>query len=456
MSIFLNMEDFDTNGDGAELAVAENTAEVAAEVNAVEPEAAELSAGFVAVEDAVAEAEGLEAVADRVAESIEGGEGLTEGEADVVEMAVEQAFRRLRMSRGAELRALTVENFGSGNSRLASSKLVFEGIGETLKKIWEKIKAAIKGLWQRVLDFFSRSTANLDAVEKEALAIRQRISAVTGSAKGDVTSGSVLSAFSVNGKCTLTEVKLVIENTANLVKMTLGAMDRADDIAGKLSALASDPSKYRHAEISGIYESIAPTKDKGVKKSKGKGPKTDVFDFGPFYRGQHLRYQVTLPSDVVAKKGEDGKYSMGGNMASLEVNGGLSMDVVGQSKEPAKSIKALSVGDMNSLMGEVDGLVEEVRKFRKEESKIKATSDALTKISDAALNYVSTKLDNKADDTNVARDRLVLAQVRTLITAQNSIGGRLAANTAGWSLSCAKAAFSLIDASIKLHDKKKD
>lgn len=446
--MFINMENDAVVENADEGLVA---ADVVAEVGDAEVEQAQIDQAVVAIEDAAIEANELEAQEARLAAGVETGEGVSEDTMEGVELAVESHLRRMKMSAGAELRFLSVENFGRTDSKLAQTRLAMEGIGKTLKKIWEKILAAIKSMWAKVLDFFTRATSSVDSVEKAAVNVRNAVSQFGGSTKGDVTSGSVLSAFSIDGKCSMDTVKAIFEGTGYQLEEVLNLPADMENKANQLSNLAKDTSTYKYSVVQEIYADFPGTKAKGVKPTKTNkksGITTEIRDSKPIYRGQIVRVTLTLPKGIEVDKSKDGK-ALGttGTGADFSTNGHVSMELVQQSKSAANKIKALNVSEMNTVLDLVDSTVDQVRKLKKEEPRLGKIRDALTGIADSALKFAEAKADNPNENTQ--KTKLVNAQVRALTTAMNSIGARLAAGAPTWGLGCAKAGLALVEASMK-------
>lgn len=131
---------------------------------------AEVSEMADTADEAVTAIEELADVAEVMSDSVEGeGEGLTEDAAEIAEVAVEAICARLGY-KPAKKPMPSMEAFGSTSSRVEATKYALEGLGDTMRKIWEAIKGffsriweAIKGLWNRLFD---ASTKVGDRVKK--------------------------------------------------------------------------------------------------------------------------------------------------------------------------------------------------------------------------------------------------------------------------------------------------
>jgi hypothetical protein len=131
-------------------------------------------------DEAVTAIEELADVAEVMSDSVEGdGEGLTEDAAEIAEVAVEAICARLGYKPAKKLMP-SLEAFGSTSSRVEATKYALEGIGDTMKKIWEAIKGffnriweAIKGLWNRLFDASTKVAARAKKLEEKAAAAKK-------------------------------------------------------------------------------------------------------------------------------------------------------------------------------------------------------------------------------------------------------------------------------------------
>ena len=119
---------------------AETAVAVADESAEIQQDGDEIGTTVAQVEDAVQAGEELESIGEVAVDSVEGGEGLTEEAAEVASIAIESIRNRLGFRTETCLVPAT-ESFGNTNTRVMSTRLVIEGIGDTLKKIWAAIKA---------------------------------------------------------------------------------------------------------------------------------------------------------------------------------------------------------------------------------------------------------------------------------------------------------------------------
>ncbi len=132
---------------------------------------AELQELEEAVETSEDAANGLEQVQEFVEQKQEENGGLTEGEAQAVQVATEALLARFH---GAiKVKVPSLESFGQ--SKATSTSYTLESIGETIKSIWEAIKKWVKKWWEKVYDWFMMHFSFAGRAKKQAVALREKL-----------------------------------------------------------------------------------------------------------------------------------------------------------------------------------------------------------------------------------------------------------------------------------------
>lgn len=152
-------------------------ADVQVEVEADGGEIAEVEAG---VDEGMGAADQLEQVEEVVADAAE-GEGLDPVAAEAIKIAVEAICARVGANPKAVYSLYATENFKSASSRKANTKYALEGLGEFLKNLWEKIKAAVSALWEKVKAFWNKHVSSLGRSLKALESMKAKVSALKGS-----------------------------------------------------------------------------------------------------------------------------------------------------------------------------------------------------------------------------------------------------------------------------------
>lgn len=225
------------------VAAAETATEVeqtSSETNEVANNVTEVDTG---IGNAAEAAEGLAEVQDTVAEKVESGEGMTESEAEFAEMAVEAYCKMVGISAKKSRIFPTMENFGGKGSRLRATKLVLEGISDTLKTIWEAIKAAIARAIEMVKSFFNGFIKSRESLEKHYNNLEQRLSDLPSNAKKNKDSFSTCAAlFTYDGKSNKDTIKTILEGSNSLLVSIPSAVTDVTSMVQKGYELAATQS----------------------------------------------------------------------------------------------------------------------------------------------------------------------------------------------------------------------
>jgi len=177
------VEDTSVSSPESELEVSPEEGEIAdVEVEVVE-DSAETEDMSEMVEDAIDSAEQMEEVEEVVEQAAENEEGLDPVAAEALRIAIEAIAARARVSAKPVLQYYAAENFSSKSSRKYNTRIALEGIGEFLRNLWEKIKAALSKLLNVAKDFFDKHFGSLARIRKAVMAMKERVSNSSGKFK---------------------------------------------------------------------------------------------------------------------------------------------------------------------------------------------------------------------------------------------------------------------------------
>ena len=306
----LAMEEIDNGGENmGDVEAAEVAATVADESAEIQESNTDVGIEVAKVEDAVQAGEELEALGDLAADSLENGEGLSEESAEAVSIAVESILNRLGATR--ETRTVPVaESFGNASSRRVSTKLVVEGIGDWLKKIWASIKAAAARLWDKIRSFLAGLFNSAKSLSKMLVGLKERARKVPSDyapKEKKIKAAGVAKSINWKGKAGLGTFELTIKAASSLAKAAGAVTAEIKKINDAASSLAS--SEINEANVktfvdkkSAASAAIVAAFDSGmtagldkidqetalVKKEKAKvnnkktGDTTVKGSFGPF------------------------------------------------------------------------------------------------------------------------------------------------------------------------------
>lgn len=237
----LAIEEIDNGmGEIGEVESAEVAATVADESAEIQTDNTSIGIEVGKVEDAVQATDELEALADIATDSLEEGEGMSEETAEAVSIAVESILNRL----GAypETRTVPVaESFGNSSSRRVSTKLVIEGIGDWLKKIWASIKAAAARLWDKIRSFLAGIFNSAKSLSKMLVGLKERARKVPSDfAPKDkkIKAAGVAKSINWKGKADLSTFEMTIKAADSLALAATAVSGEIKTISDAAAALA--------------------------------------------------------------------------------------------------------------------------------------------------------------------------------------------------------------------------
>lgn len=178
------LEDAELEGMGAEveLETSPEEGEAAAVQAEMQDDVTDIQEVESGVEEGMDAAEQLEEVQDLVEQAAE-GEGLDPVAAEALRIAVEAICARVGANPKSVYSLYATENFQSASSRKANTRIALEGVSEFLKNLWEKIKAALKSLWDKVVSFWDKHVSNLGRMVKALESMKDRAAKASGSYK---------------------------------------------------------------------------------------------------------------------------------------------------------------------------------------------------------------------------------------------------------------------------------
>ena len=186
MSILAALESIENGAsvDTNAVARAETATEVAEELAEVNELSEPIVEDTTSIETAVQADSELTEIAEVAADAVESGEGLSEDAAAIATVAIEKIHDRLYGRRDMGQKIVPgLESFGQTNTRLYSTKMILEGIGEFLEKIWRGIKAMAARIWDRVVQFLAKIFGSTKALDKHLQNLRNRVRDLSPSAK---------------------------------------------------------------------------------------------------------------------------------------------------------------------------------------------------------------------------------------------------------------------------------
>ena len=121
----------------------ENEDEVVEVTNELDQSTSDFDSGLDEMED-------LDVVKDQAVKAVEEGDGFTEREAEMAEVTLESIYERLRYKKPS--RRPSLEDYGSKNTRLETTKKLVVSLEADVKSLWEKFKAFCAKIWDMIVD----------------------------------------------------------------------------------------------------------------------------------------------------------------------------------------------------------------------------------------------------------------------------------------------------------------
>lgn len=237
-------------------------------------------------EELEAAAETLESIQVSLESAIADDSGLTRREAQAYQTAYKAAI-------GTALPSpiLSLESFGGDSERLQATQMSLEGVGDTLKKIWEAIKRAVANAMRAVSDFFAKLFGGAKKLRERAEEVLKKLEEKKA-AKEELEGGKLkapkgLDRIHVKGGVQIADIK----GGVSVVKTTVvGGLDKiVSGAEGVYKTLAASIKDRKDAETA-----IAAAMDsKGYKKSV-----TDMTSFTkPLPGGKQIRSNTTIEKE---------------------------------------------------------------------------------------------------------------------------------------------------------------
>lgn len=289
-NLTLGMEEF-TQGS-SEATVSQLQAQVDADSAQLTQGATEIESAQVAVEEAIAQGEVLGQVQDSLQASVDAGEGVSPETAQVAEIAVEGICSLLRLPRTSRM---AQENFGSVNGRVAATKLAIESIGDSIKALFERIKAIALRIWDKIKSFFLGLFKSVKGLSEHIETLKKRVADLddTMKTKSDSLNNKTLArAFSVEKKANLSTFEKIVENStailsskAELSKQLSGSVEDIKSLVTK-EKVSDDEFNGAIAKLSSNIDTIMVNSLRHVSKSaatvKNEDKDSKVTYYGPF------------------------------------------------------------------------------------------------------------------------------------------------------------------------------
>lgn len=435
----LGMEEF-TQGEGTEATVPAVQAQVDADAAQLTQGATEIESAQIAVEEAIAQGEVLGQVQDTLQASVDSGEGVSPEAAQVAEIAVEGICSMLRLPRTSRM---ATEHFGSANGRIAATKLAIESISDSIKALFERIKAIAIRIWEKIKSFVLGLFKSTDGMSKHLESLKQRVVNLddTLKADGDLENEAIAKAVSVAKKADAGSIKVILENSTNLLagsETISGGVNFGVDVVTDLVKKSDVSARDLATASSKISDKVGTAIDNAMNRIKGfnqgaaikEDKKAKVKYYGPF-----------AGCRVFAVKDEE--KDLGGEKFRM-----YSINVTTLDKIAAAKAKTLTKSEMVEVIAAASTLLDSLSSYKKAQDKLASINANIKSATDTAMSSL-----NKAagDDTEKQR---VYRKVATELNSFNAICSSIGVSVPKTVYDGVKAAADYVSASIANYKKK--
>jgi len=411
--LIASMEDIDNNTPVDESEAAATAVAVADDSAEVQAEGDEIGVSVSEVEDAVQAGEELEDIADVAVAAVETGEGLDEPAAELASIAVESIMNRLGVRNSVRLVPAT-ESFGNSNTRLSSTKLIVETIGDQLKKIWQAIKQAALRLWDKIKSFFAKLFNSAAMLVKHIAGLTKRANEVTSglTPKEKMIKSGVAKMISIGGKANKGTFDEIVKDTQALMAASAKISQTADQISMKAVVFAGNKDLTEatvaafikedgvlNEQIKSTVDSAFTAVSSGVSAAPREGSAGGVFYYGHFANGESLCVTSTV-------SGESNSQTTKRSVSFVGLKG----------KELASEMDALDIGGIKAVLKSAGDIATRISDYKKVEGLIDKNSKGIAKLADTIMSNAGKALDKSGSEAT----RTALTEMKN--KANESIG----------------------------------
>lgn len=283
--VIATYEQLANGADGApetELEAQETETEVAETAGEMDTDEAEVAKVDSVVADAEASEDTIGELTEMAEDSLAGedenvpegevgeeGEGLTEGEAAVIEITHEAIMAKLGIERPSYTK-LTAESFHRGANRRRLTMEALDGLKDSAKKIGAGIVAALKAALNAVLNFLNNFIRNRALMQKHLVNLQEQLKTIEGKSKQKDTLTAGAAALSIDGEASVQTAVSLMDQAAKLV-------DISKITAEALGQVGLDMSKVHSGEFKLSYgrTMVITTEEAGIKFDVKEGKKAE-------------------------------------------------------------------------------------------------------------------------------------------------------------------------------------
>jgi hypothetical protein len=332
----------------------------------IDSDAVEITQTFAEAEDAVEDVEeleeveeGLESIVQSLEAALEQG-GLDPIAAQFAHHAVGAYVERLGMEASDLMPAL--EAFGGDSGRVSATTVSLEGIGETLKKIWAAIKAAVEKAIKAVADFFAKIFGGINKIKTRISDLKTAVGKLgEKEAKGEKMSVPGPNSLQLGGKVDIASIK---KGLGNAVKTNKGMFGGA--YLGKIGPMYTK-----------LVTEINTLKTKDEETAINESLKTLSVEEKKLYSAVEQYQGLTLPGDkaflktinVVRKTADSDSFDESSSFKFGPIKGANAFSGKAEIAIPSAS-------DLSEILKDCSEIADSVSNCKTEIGKIKTAREA--------------------------------------------------------------------------------
>ena len=383
----------------------ENENEVVDAANELDQNTSDLDAGLDEMEE-------LGVVKDQAVKAVEEGDGFTEREAEMAEVSLEHLYERLGYNKPT--RRPSLEDYGSKNTRLETTKKFVLSLEEDESNLWEKFKAFCEKISSKIADLWKSLTDSLVKTEKWANDLSASIDKMGDTREPrskefrdnrisipfiyygrDINASNVIKQLTYQEQAT----KVVFSGFRSLLAESFKVIE--DEAFNTINS-EGNPEAYK--------ENVKKVLEKGLSSMSGVVKKNgNVFVAGPFVDNK----SIIFTTGVLGKLGAEWR----------EFTKGEKMD---EKAEPNRGkvlidpVPVLSVSEMKSVIDKVKELCNVTRNAKKE-------LDVIVKeIKDVNVKLASLSKQTKEPGKFLAKKNKVISETRSDLTTNINAFNKIA------------------------------
>ena len=410
---------------GADAIAPDESDTLAGAVSEINADEAAINTGNGQIEQAEAVADGMETLAEHVAEQNAEGEGLTEDQAETIELAVECMLKVSRI--GVSYKQLGLpspESFKKRENRKQLGNATCEALRETAGKVWQAIVDAIKKSIQWVVNLFNKIFGAAERLKRRAESLKG-VELIDGKPNGKIENESLYQSLVIGNN---------IANVGTINEINKAAESIFKQQKTLVSTLSNMDPEHAEGFVSTDFgEQYGPA----LKKQSGDIAKKVTSD-----TSVKVYTTAVMPGDnVVFVTSPIDKVDTPEKAASIKAGS----TYVGSKKPNAKPLDALKPTEINQVAVAVIELADTVVSYKRALSEINASKDKFIKSLEKQV--VADRGDDESKDD-------AKKNAKTLATVFRKLMDQPAAAMAAASVRSASAVLQYAELSARQYDKK--